>query len=76
MAAILADDKFKWIFSNENDRIPIWILLKFVPRNPIDNRRQAIIWTNADSVHIYAALEGDELKSKLWYGPVAAVRLQ
>ena len=27
------------------------------------NRRQAIIWTNADPIHrrIYAALEGDEL---------------
>ena len=37
MAAILADDKFKCIFLNENDRIPIQISLKFVPRNPIDN---------------------------------------
>ena len=50
--------------------------LKFVPKGPIDNnpalvldnglapnRRQAIIWTNADSIHwrIYAALGWDEL---------------
>ena len=37
MAAILADDNFKWIFLNENDRILIRISLKFVPRSPIDN---------------------------------------
>ena len=54
----------------------IRISLKFVHGGPADkqvsigsgndltsNRRQAIIWTNADSVHrrIYAALGGDEL---------------
>ena len=38
MAAILADDIIKWIFLNENDRIPIQISLKFVPRSPIDNK--------------------------------------
>ena len=37
MAAILADDIFKWIFLNENGRFPIKISLKFVPRGPIDN---------------------------------------
>ena len=36
MAASLADDIFKCIFSNENVRIPIQISLKFVPRAPID----------------------------------------
>ena len=50
--------------------------LKFVPKDPVDNnpniginnvlmpnRRQAIIWTNADSNHwrIHAAQWGDEL---------------
>ena len=42
--------------------------LKFVPKGTIDkhpalNKRQAIIWTNADPIHwrIYAALGGDEL---------------
>ena len=31
----------------------------------VPNRRQATIWTNADTIHwrIYAALEGDELKN-------------
>ena len=37
MAAILTDDIFKWIFMNENDRIPIQISLEFGPRSPIDN---------------------------------------
>ena len=38
MAAILADDNFKCIFGYENDRIPIRISLKFVPRSLIDNK--------------------------------------
>ena len=38
MAAILADDNFKCIFFNENDRIFIRISLKFVPRSPIDTK--------------------------------------
>ena len=37
MAVILADDIFKCIFQNENDRITIQISLKFVPISPIDN---------------------------------------
>ena len=31
-----ADDIFKWIFLNENARIPIKMSLKFVPRGPIN----------------------------------------
>ena len=38
MAAILADDIFKLIFLNENDRNPIQISLKFVSRSTIDNK--------------------------------------
>ena len=38
MAAILVDDIFECIFLNENNRIPIQISLKFVPRSPIDNK--------------------------------------
>ena len=47
MAAILADEIFKCIFMKENDRIPIHISLKFVPRSPIDNKAalvQAMAW--------------------------------
>ena len=36
MAAILADDIFKCIFLNENDKIKM--SLKLVPRSPIDNK--------------------------------------
>ena len=39
MAAIVADDTaFKRIFLNGNYRIPNLILLKFVPKRPIDNK--------------------------------------
>ena len=38
MAAISADDIFKFIFLNENGRIPIEISLKFVARSPIHNK--------------------------------------
>ena len=50
MAAIAADDIFKCIFLNENDRIPIQISLKFVPMSPIDNKPalvQAMAWRRA-----------------------------
>ena len=38
MAVILADDIFKCIFLNENDKIPIHVSLKIVPRSPIDSK--------------------------------------
>ena len=71
-----ADDIFKCVFVNTNVRISIKISLKSVPSlsnwqyhsNGLDNglapnRRQTIIWTNADPIHwrTYAALRGDEL---------------
>ena len=37
-AAILAENIFKCIFVNENDRILLQISLKFVPRSPTDNK--------------------------------------
>ena len=43
MALISADDNFKCIFLNKNDRIQIRILLEFVLRNPIDNQ-PALVW--------------------------------
>ena len=39
---MLADDIFKCIFMNENDGIPFQISMKFVPRNPIDNKPASI----------------------------------
>ena len=47
MAAILADDIFKCISFNKNDRITIKISLKFVPRSAIDNKPslvEAMTW--------------------------------
>ena len=38
MAATLADDNFKCIFLNENERILIRISLKFIPSSPIYNK--------------------------------------
>ena len=38
MAAIVAEDNFKCIFLNENDRIPIQISLRFAFRSSIDNK--------------------------------------
>ena len=37
MATILADNRFKRLFLNENAKIPIQIALKLVPDGPIDN---------------------------------------
>ena len=42
-----ADDIFKCIFLNESVWIPIWILLKFVPKGPINNLPalvQIMVW--------------------------------
>ena len=54
MAATLAEDNFKCIFFNENDRIPIRFSLKFVPRSPIDNKPvlvQVIAWRLSVPTH-------------------------
>ena len=68
MAAILADDIFKWIFFNENDKIPTqesnWEQTSIGSGNGLaPNRRQAITWNNDDPVHwcIYVEVGGDEL---------------
>ena len=75
MTAILADDIFKCIFLNENDRIPIELSLKSVSRGPVDNKPalvQVMAWRRTGDkplpepmltqfTNAYAALEGDEL---------------
>ena len=38
MAASFADDNFKCIFLNENEKIPIPFSLNFIPRSPIDDK--------------------------------------
>ena len=66
-----ADDIFKCIFVNDNIWIPIGISLNFIPNDLIDNvsalvqnRRQAIIWTNDGFVwwRIYASLGLNEIR--------------
>ena len=47
MAAILADDTFKCILLNEDDKISNRFSLKIVPRSPIDNKPalvQVLAW--------------------------------
>ena len=51
IAAILANNNFKCIVLNENDRIPIQISLKFVHRSPIVNESvlvQVMAWHRTD----------------------------
>ena len=54
-----------------------WSLFLGVENGLVMNRRQAIIWTNADSTHwrIYAALGGDEFMCSVYvcYTPVDGV---
>ena len=75
MSASLAEDIFKRIFLDENDRIPIHISLKFVPRSPIGNKPalvQVMAWHQTGDkplpepmmiqyTDVYASLGGDEL---------------
>ena len=75
MATIVADDNFKCIFLNENNKIPIRFSLKFF-WSPIDNKPalvQVTAWRRTGDkplpepiltqyTDIYAALWGDELK--------------
>ena len=54
MAAILADDIFKCIFINENDKISIPYSLKCVPGSPIDDNRalvQIMAWSRTATSH-------------------------
>ena len=56
MAATLADDLFKWILWNENNKIAIQISLKFVPRSPIDNKPalvQVMTWRRTGDKPLY-----------------------
>ena len=51
MATILSDNNFKCVFLNENDKIPIRISVKFVPRSSIDNNPaqvQVMAWRRTD----------------------------
>ena len=69
MAAILTDGNSKYIFLNENDRIPMRISLKFIPNGPICNILtfvQIIAWRRP----------GDKLLSKLMLTPFMDAYMQ
>ena len=73
MAAIPADDTFKYISLNENDKIPIQISLEFILRSPINNKPalvQVMAWRRTGGkplsepmltqfTDVYAALGGN-----------------
>ena len=70
MAAILADDIFKRIFLNENDRIPIQISLKFVPRSPIDNKPalvQVMAWRRIGDKPLSDLMMAQFIDSYMWH---------
>ena len=76
MVTNLADNVFKCIFLNENNRIVIQISLKFVLMGAIDNKAalvQVMAWSQTGNkplpepmmtqfIDTYAALGGDELR--------------
>ena len=68
MAAILADCIFKCIFLNENDRVPIRISLKFVPRSPVNNTPELVqvAWHQTGD----KPLSESSSLSHIWYTPV------
>ena len=56
MAAISADDIFKCIFLDENDRIPIEISLKNIPKSLIDNKPalvQVMAWCQLGEAYMW-----------------------
>ena len=79
MATMMADDIFKCIFLNENDRIPIQISLKFVPRSLFHNKPaliQVMAWRRIGGkplpepmmTRICSTSGGDELRSDVDVG--------
>ena len=78
-----AEDKFRCIFLNEDDKIPIRISQKFnwqkasigSGNDLAPNRRQAITWTNTDPIHwcIYVALGRDGLSYTCSEGLIRAL---
>ena len=70
MDGILADDKLKCIFLNENHRIPIQISLKFVPRSPIDNNPaliQTMAWNRPDAKPLPELMVTKFLDAYMWH---------
>ena len=70
MAPILADDTFKWIYLNENERIPIQISLKFVPKIAVDNKTalvQVMAWRLFDGKPLHESMITQFTDSYMWH---------
>ena len=70
MADILADDIFKCIFLNENDRILIQISLKFVPRGPINNKPalvQVMAWCRTGAKPLSEPMKTQFTDAYIWH---------
>ena len=70
MAAISADDIFKWIFLNENDEIPIQISLKFVPKGPIYNKPtlfQVMAWRRTGDKPLPEPMMAQLTEAYMWH---------
>ena len=70
MATTLADDIFKCIFLNENDRIPIRISVKFVPRCLIDNKLtlvQVMAWRRTGDKPLHEPMMTQFTDAYMWH---------
>ena len=70
MADTLADKNFKCIFLNENDRILIPFLLKFVPRSPIDSTPalvQVMAWRRTGDKPLPAPMLTQFTDAYMWH---------
>ena len=70
MAAILADENFKCIFINKNDRIPFGIPLKFVPKSPIDNKPalvQVMAWHRTGNKPLLEVMLNQFTDAYMWH---------
>ena len=80
MAAILVGDNSKCIFLNGNDRIPMRISLKFVPRSSIDNKPalvQVMAWRRIGDKSLPKTMltQSLGLNELMWYNYVAVLGL-
>ena len=69
MDTILADDIFKWILLDDNDRNPIQISLKFVPESPIVNKRVSVLvmaWCRTGSKPLPEAMMTQFTDAYMW----------
>ena len=70
MDAILAANIFKRIFVNENIRISIQILLKFVPKDLIDNKSalvEVMAWCQTGDKPLSEAMMTQFTNAYMWH---------